>query len=431
VRPVYPSHPFIALARNAIIMEITFLGAAQEVGRSCVLVSGEEKVMLDCGLKIHSESTLPIQPPQLPDFVVASHAHLDHTGFLPSLFKHTAPELILTPPTLALGQIIIEDSIRIMARRGEFPYKASHVKRMVQHTTHLSYKKTHSIGEAEVTLHNAGHIPGAAMVELEMDGRRIVYSGDFKGEETKTTFAAEPPKAAPDVLMIESTYAERDHPPRKELEIELGRQLTETLERGGTVLLPAFAIGRTQELVRIVRSVNKDVEIFVDGMGWRVSEELAHYSAYTKDFKRFRQDMQTCTPIMHKNDRNKVLRRPCVIIATAGMLQGGPALSYLLQLGEESKTIFTGYCVEETNGHNLLNKGFVEYDGVKIKPKAEYSYLDFSAHAGRKELFELCEKLKPDRVLCMHGDHCPEFAEELKLEGFEAYAPALGETIEV
>jgi len=301
----------------------------------------------------------------------------------------------------------------------------------VQHTTHLSYKKTHSIGGAEVTLHNAGHIPGAAMVELKMDGRRIVYTGDFKGEETKTTFASEPPKAGPDVLMIESTYAERDHPPRKELEIELGRQLTEKLERGGTVLLPAFAIGRTQELVRIVRSVNHDVEIFVDGMGWRVSEELSHYSAYTKDFKRFRQDMQTCTPIMHRNDRKKVLRRPCVIIATAGMLQGGPALSYLMQFDEKSKAIFTGYCVEETNGHNLLNKGFVEYDGVKIKPKAEYSYLDFSAHAGRRELFELCEKLKPDRVLCMHGDHCPEFAEELKLEGFEAYAPSLGETIEV
>ncbi len=412
-------------------MEITFLGAAQEVGRSSVLVAGEENVMFDCGLKIHSDSTLPLAPPHIPDFVVASHAHLDHTGFLPSLFKKGTPELICTPPTLALGKIIIEDSIRIMAKRGEFPFKSSHVRRMEQNTTHLSYRKVHEIGGASVTLHNAGHIPGASMIELEMDGKRVVYSGDFKGEETKTTFASEPPRKEPDVLMVESTYAQRDHPPRKELETELGRQMTETLEQGGTVLFPAFAIGRTQELVRIVRSVNHDVEIFVDGMGWRVSDELAHYSAYTKDFKRFRQDMATCTPILHKNDRKKVLRRPCVIIATAGMLQGGPALSYLLQMEPESRAIFTGYCVEETNGYNLLNKGFVEYDGVKITPKAQYSYLDFSAHAGRKELFELCEKLKPDRVLCMHGDACPQFAEELKLEGFEAYAPSLGETIDV
>lgn len=412
-------------------MELTFLGAAQEVGRSSVLVSGAENVLLDCGLKIHSDSTMPMQPPKRPDFVVASHAHLDHTGFLPSLYKHGTPELVCTPPTLALGQIIIEDSIRIMAKRGEFPFKASHTKRMSDSTTHLSFRKRHEIGDAAVTLHNAGHIPGASMVELEMDGRRIVYTGDFKGEETKTTFAAEPPPKGPDVLMIESTYADQDHPSRKELEMELGRQLAETLETGGNVLFPAFAIGRTQELVRIVRSVNHDVEIFVDGMGWRVSEELAKYSAYTKDFKKFRQDMQTCTPIMHKNDRKKVLRKPCVIIATAGMLQGGPALSYLLQMEQNSRAIFTGYCVKETNGHNLLNNGYVEYDGVKIRPKAQHSYLDFSAHAGRRELFELCEKLKPDRILCMHGDHCLEFAEELKLEGFEAYAPALGETVEV
>ena len=412
-------------------MEITFLGAAREVGRSSVLLSGDENVLLDCGLKIHTDQTMPLRPPHAPDFVVASHAHLDHTGFLPSLYRDGTPELICTPPTLAMGQIIIEDSIRIMAKRGEFPFKASQVKRMVKNTTHLSFRKEHDIGNASVALHNAGHIPGAGMVEVKMDGKRIVYTGDFKGEETKTTFAAEPPPKGPDALMIESTYADRDHPPRKELEIELGRQLKETLEAGGTVLFPAFAIGRTQELVRIVRSVNRDVEIFVDGMGWRVSEELSRYSAYTKDFKRFRQDMHTCTPIMHRGERGKVLKRPCVIIATAGMLQGGPALSYLLQLEANSKAIFTGYCVEDTNGYNLLNKGFVEYDAVKIKPKAQYSYLDFSAHAGRKELFNLCEKLQPGRVFCMHGDNCQGFAEDLKLEGFDAYAPEMGETVKI
>ena len=412
-------------------MEITFLGAAREVGRSSVLLSGDENIMIDCGLKIHTDDTMPLQSPHAPDFVVASHAHLDHTGFLPSLYRKGAPELICTPPTLAMGQIIIEDSIRIMAKRGEFPYNASQVKRMVKNTTHLSFRKKHDIGNASVTLHNAGHIPGASMVEVEMDGKRIVYSGDFKGEETRTTFASEPPPKGPDALMIESTYSDRDHPPRKELEMELGRQLSETLEAGGTVLFPAFAIGRTQELVRIVRSVNRDVEIFVDGMGWRVSEELSRYSAYTKDFKRFRHDMSTCTPIMHKGERRKVLRRPCVIIATAGMLQGGPALSYLLQLEPNSKAIFTGYCVEDTNGYNLLNKGFVEYDAVKIRPKAQYSYLDFSAHSGRKELFGLCEKLQPGRVFCMHGDDCQGFAEDLKLEGFDAHAPEMGETIKI
>ena len=412
-------------------MEISFLGASQEVGRSCFLLSGTDQILLDCGLKIHAEDNYPIQPPKKPDYVVVSHAHLDHTGFLPSLYRHGTPEMICTPPTLAMGEIIVEDSIKIMAQRGEFPFRPAHVKRMLQHAKLLSYRKKHMMGETELEFYQAGHIPGAAMCDLDNGEKRVLYSGDFKLEETKTTFATDMPPPGPDVLIMESTYYDRDHPGRKELEIELGRQVAETLENGGTVLLPAFAIGRTQELIRIVRSQNRDCDIWVDGMGWRVSETLSHHSAYIKDFKRFREDMSSCRPIRHRNDREKVLHRPGVVIATAGMLQGGPALGYLLKLGHESKAIFTGYSVPDTNGHNLLNKGYVEYDGVKIKPKASHSYLDFSAHAGRKELFELAEKMKPDRIFVVHGDHCVEFAEELKLEGFDASAPAIGETVEI
>ena len=261
--------------------------------------------------------------------------------------------------------------------------------------------------------------------------KRIVYTGDFKMEETKTTFASEVPPKNPDVLITESTYSNRDHPSRKELEIELGNQIEETLGNNGTVLLPAFAIGRTQELIRIVRSVNKDVDIWVDGMGWKVCDALYKFSSYIKDFKQYRKDMDSCTPIKFPSERGKVLKKPGVVIATAGMLQGGPALGYLMKMGPESKAIFTGYCVEETNGHNLLNKGFVEYDGVQIKPKASWSYLDFSAHAGRKELFELAEKLSPQKIFCIHGDSCQEFADELALEGFETYAPKIGETVQI
>jgi putative mRNA 3-end processing factor len=412
-------------------MKITFLGAAQEVGRSCIFISDTENIMLDCGLKIHSENVFPLQPPAMPDFVIASHAHLDHTGFLPALYRQNKPELICTPPTLAMGEIIIADSMKIMAKRGEFPYRQQQVKRMLQHTTKLSYKKWHELGDSTVTLYQAGHIPGAAMPEVDTGNRRIVYSGDFKLEETKTTFPSEIAPKNPDVLIMESTYSDRDHPPRKELERQFALQMTETLDNGGTLLLPAFAIGRTQEMVRIVRSINHDVDIWVDGMGWKVSETLSHFSSYMKDPKKLRQDMDSCRPIMHHKDRDKVLKRPGVIIATAGMLQGGPALTYLLRLGPESRTIFTGYCVPDTNGYNLLNKGFVEYDGVHIKPKAQYSYLDFSAHAGRSELFLLAEKLSPRKIFCIHGDRCVDFAEELKVEGFDAYAPALGEAVEL
>jgi putative mRNA 3-end processing factor len=141
--------------------------------------------------------------------------------------------------------------------------------------------------------------------------------------------------------------------------------------------------------------------------------------------------MQSCRHIAHRSERGRVLKKPGVVISTAGMLQGGPALGYLLRMGPESKAIFTGYCVKDTNGYNLLNSGFVEYDGVKIKPKATWSYLDFSAHAGRKELFEFAEKLAPSKIYCVHGDSCQQFADELALEGFDAHAPKLGDTVQV
>lgn len=422
---------FIALRVDYACMEISFLGAAQEVGRSCMFLDAGDKLMLDCGLKIHTSDTMPLAPPAKPDAIVVSHAHLDHTGFVPAMYRDGTPEMICTPPTQSMGQLIIEDSMRIMARREEYPYRPAHIKRMLKATTVLSYRKRHEVGNSTVTFYQAGHIPGAAFVDVETPEGRIVYSGDFKGEETKTTFASEAPPKGPDALIIEGTYSDRDHPKRKELEIELGKQMEETLDNGGTVLLPAFAIGRTQELVRIVRSVNRDVDVWMEGMGLEVNELTAHYSAYIKDFKRFRHDLSTCHPVLHRRDREKALRRPGVIICTAGMLQGGPALHYLLRLGPESRAIFTGYCVEGTNGHNLLNSGFVEYDGVKIKPKAEHSYLDFSAHAGRSELFSLVEKLAPERVFCVHGDRCPQFAEELKVEGYDAYAPTLGEKLKI
>jgi len=411
--------------------KLTFLGAAGEVGRSSVLISSQDEIMLDCGLKIHSETPYPVEPPAQPDFVVLSHAHLDHSGFLPALYRHHTPEMICTPATAAMAEIIIDDSMRLMEKRGEFPYRPAQIKQLHQNTTLLSYKKWYEAGESTVTLHQAGHIPGASFVEVDTGSSRIVYTGDFKGEETKTTFASEPPPANPDALVMESTYSDRDHPPRKELEIQMKSLVEETLGQGGTVLLPAFAIGRTQELIRIIRSFNRDCDIWVDGMGARVSETLSHHSHYVKDFKRFKNDLDTCKNIHHPGERGKVLKRPGVVIATAGMLQGGPALGYLLKMTQESRAIFTGYCVEDTNGYNLINKGYVEYDGVKIRPKAPWSYLDFSAHAGRSELFALVETLKPKKVFCIHGDACQKFADDLALEGFDATAPKLGETVEI
>ena len=184
--------------------KLTVLGAAGEVGRSSVLVSSDNEIMLDCGLKIHTDTPYPIEPPAQPDYVILSHAHLDHSGFTPALYRHHKPEMICTPATAAMAEIIIDDSMRLMEKRGEFPYRPAQIKQLHQNTTLLSYKKWYEIGDSTVTLHQAGHIPGASFVEVETGDKRIVYTGDFKGEETKTTFASEPPAPNPDALLIES-----------------------------------------------------------------------------------------------------------------------------------------------------------------------------------------------------------------------------------
>ncbi|MDE1798196.1 MAG: MBL fold metallo-hydrolase, partial [Candidatus Micrarchaeota archaeon] len=166
-------------------------------------------------------------------------------------------------------------------------------------------------------------------------------------------------------------------------------------------------------------------------MGVEASRIASGFPAYIKDAKRFRSQLESCNIVKDPRDRKRVLTEPSVIISTAGMLQGGPAMGYLLSLNDKSEIIFTGYSVEGTNGWNLLQNGYVEKDGQRIQPAAPVRYLDFSAHAGRSELFKFVEQTNAQKVFCIHGDRCADFAEELKLEGFDAYAPKLGEKVEL
>ncbi|MFA5108178.1 MAG: MBL fold metallo-hydrolase [Candidatus Micrarchaeia archaeon] len=416
-------------------MRLDILGAAQEVGRSCFLLNTDKKIMLDCGLKIHNKSDpqlYPMSPEGGVDAVVISHAHLDHIGFLPSMFDNYNPSVIATPPTKEIGELLLLDSAKIIIEEyGTLPYKRSSHKAAMDAFKPVGYNQSVNVGQTQVTLFNAGHVPGAASVLLEHEKKRVLYSGDFKLSDTQMHTAAHIEKDI-DLLIIESTYASRDHPDRRDLEIQLAQKAKEIVENGGNLLLPAFAVGRTQELLCILKEHAPNLQVWVDGMGVEASKIVANYSSYVKDIKKFRKNLSECEVVNNYKDRKKVLSEPGVIISTAGMLQGGPAMQYLLSLNQQSEIIFTGYCVEGTNGHNLLNHGYVEKDGERVVPEVPISYLDFSAHAGRSELFEFARKSRPKKIVCIHGDAkvCSEFAEELKLEGFDASAPVAGDKIE-
>lgn len=415
-------------------MQLDFLGAAGEVGRSAVLLTTDQKIMFDCGLKVQNKDAgqeYPMPPPLGVDAVVVSHPHLDHIGFLPSLFDHHDPLVISTPPTKAIGELLLLDSAKILIEEhGSLPYqRASHKKAMDAFRV-SGYHAPQQLGENQLTMYDAGHIPGSASILVEHKDKRIVYTGDYKSQETRMHAPAE---IVPDVdvLITESTYFYRDHPDRKDLEVQLVQRAREVIENGGHLLLPAFAVGRTQELISVLKSQDKDLPVWVDGMGAEASRIVSGFSSYIKDAKAFRSHMEACNVVTDSRMRKQVLQEPSVIISTAGMLQGGPAMGYLLSLNDKSEVVFTGYCVEGTNGHNLLQHGYVEKDGEKISPTIPIRYLDFSAHAGRTDLFEYVRKSNAEKVYCIHGDKCAQFAEELKQEGFDAYAPKLGEKVEL
>jgi len=392
--------------------------------------------MLDCGLKIHNKEKpqlYPMPPPQGVDACVLSHSHLDHVGFLPSLFDHHNPQVISTPPTREISELLLLDSAKIIIEEyGTLPYKrSSHTQAMNAFKT-VGYGQIVPIGQTDITLNNAGHVPGSSTVLVEHGGKRLLYTGDFKLSDTQMHTSAQ---IVPDVdvLIMESTYANRDHPNRRDLEIQLAEAARETLDNGGSLLLPAFAVGRTQELMSVMMEQAPELPVWVDGMGVEASKIVSNYGSYVRDIKQFRKNLEKVNFVTGHRDRKRVLEEPSVIISTAGMLQGGPAMQYLLSLNKNSQCIFSGYCVEGTNGHNLLNFGYVEKEGERFVPPVPISYLDFSAHAGRTELFEFVKRTQPKKVVCVHGDPLvvDSFVEELKLEGYDASGPLAGEVIEV
>lgn len=411
--------------------ELSCLGASREVGRSAFLLKTDKKMLIDYGIKIFDKSGQAKFPEGMavePDLALISHAHLDHSGFIPYLYTHSKTQWIATPPTRDIVEILVADSMKIMG--GKLPFDESHYKKMLKYWIPTVYGRKMQMGKTDVVFHDAGHISGSAMVEIEHEGRRLLYTGDFKSEETRL-HAGEKYDGEVDVLVIESTYSNREHPKREDIEKKLADEISETLKEGGNILLPAFALGRSQELIRIIRAHNKRVPIYLDGMGKSITEVYMKYGDYIKDVKGFRKDAQSIKKIATPEDRMEATVKPSVIISSAGMLEGGPALRHLMNLNSESKIVFTGYNVEGTNGWRLMNEGEVIIDGNRLSVDLPVEYLDFSAHAGRNELLEFVKKTNPQRIVCVHGDKTEEFANELKSMGFDAVAPKLGEALEL
>jgi len=410
-------------------MELECLGACEEVGRSAFLLHTDKKIMLDYGIKIFDKSGIPKFPEQdgKPDFAILSHAHLDHSGCIPALYRDSKIRWYGTPPTRDICEILWKDSMKIMGEG--LPYRVQHFKKALKYWTPLQYDQTMRTGQTDITLYDAGHISGAAMIDIEYNGRRVLYSGDLKCEETFMHRGADFVEDV-DVLILESTYANREHPDRKKTEQTIADHIHETIDNGGNVLFPAFSVGRTQELISLVRHYDRHVPVFVDGMGREATRIYMKYPNYMRDAKRFRKAINSVTMVSGIPDKRAATRDPSVIISSAGMMNGGPVLNYMFHTNPQSKLIFTGYSVEETNAWYLQNKGYIIKDGQELSVDLPWEYLDLSAHAGRTDLLNFIKHANPEKIILVHGDNPGGFADELVENfGYDAIAPKVGDKI--
>lgn len=413
-------------------MKTRFLGGVREVGRSAVMVEAGKRVMFDFGMKVGEKNEVPLPFHAGLDALVLSHAHLDHTGCAPALYGHDNPPCFVTPPTAELADLLLKDSLKVARLRGEKPaFTPFQLKRLEQAFIQLPFGKQFNLSrDSSLTFFDAGHVPGSAITQFYTQRKRIVYTGDFKMAPTRLHKGAEPVTDC-DTLIIESTYADHDHPDRSRLEKQIAAEVRATLDIGGTVLFPAFALGRSQELLMLVDELLRGTKVYIDGMSKAATKIVSGYPQFIRSAKALSRAMRDAEWVESEAQRKKAASEPCVIISSAGMLEGGPALSYLLKLNDRSKIILTGYQVEGTNARTLIEKKRVVIDGVHYDVKIPVEYLDMSAHAGKGDLLSFVKRANPDKVFCVHGDKCEEFAAELRGMGFAAKAPKPGDVADL
>jgi hypothetical protein len=453
-------------------IRITALGGVQEVGRSSFLLqTRESSVLMDCGINPGSQRPFegfprfdnPAFELDSLDAVVISHAHLDHCALVPFLYKYGYDgPVYCSAPTSNLMTLLQLDYLDVAGKQGVTAhYDQKDVRECVLHTVPLRYGVVTDIApDVRLTLHNAGHILGSSMAHLHIgEGlHNIVYTGDYKFARTMLLEAATTEFPRVETVITESTYGGPDDimPSRLEAEERLTRIVNETLERKGKVLIPVPAVGRAQEIMLILdgymrRGLMKEAPVFIEGM---ISEATAIHTAYPEYLGRevrhsilhdeinpFQSDYFTI--VEHPNVRQEIIDgEPCIIMATSGMLEGGPVIEYFKSLAdnEANTVIFVSYQIEGTMGRRV-QKGLSEVtminnegrmDVVKVRLGVE-SIEGFSGHSDRRQLIAYVGHLqpKPERVIVCHGERakCLGMANFIENRiGISSVAPAIMET---
>jgi putative mRNA 3-end processing factor len=418
-------------------LQVGFLGGAREVGRIGITVKSEQsKVVLDYGVMLDHEPGFPMHvPPKEVDAVILTHSHLDHSGAIPIFYINDKKPLYTNRLNLELTQVLIQDFIHLSGYY--LPFEYLELDAMMHNNRHLDFGVEEAIGDMKVKLFDAGHTPGSAQVLIEADGKKILYTGDYNMEDSKLLKGASMDYEDLDAVVTESTYASEDHTPRPELERSFVEAATEVVERGGTVLVPAFGVGRAQEIACVLAANHFEHPVVLDGMAREASRIIMNYKEFLRDPRLFMNAIHSLDWVDGWRDRRRASKDPGVIISPAGMLKGGPSQFYVSKIGKKANNaiFLVSYQIPGTPGKQLLDKGITMIDGKVSKVKAQYRHFDFSSHCGASQLKEGLRRIggKP-KVFVVHGaeGNCELLANWAKTElGLDAVAPRTGETYEI
>ncbi|UCE95313.1 MAG: MBL fold metallo-hydrolase [Candidatus Bathyarchaeota archaeon] len=420
-----------------IPVEIKFLGGTREVGRMAIAVKTDKtRVLLDYGVMMDQGPGFPMHTaPKGVDALILTHCHLDHSGALPIFYIQDKRPLFATQLTLELVQILIKDFIHLSGYY--LPFEYLELRYMMQNSIPLDYGEKRTVGDISFQLLDAGHIPGSAQVLVEAEGKRILFTGDFNTSKTRLLPPASNDYGELDAIITETTYADTNHTDRLVLENRFVSQVNEVVEKGGRVLVPAFSIGRSQEIICILAAHHFEYQTVIDGMARAANRTMMDNTKFLRDPRLFMDAVHRAMWVDGWRDRRSATKKPGAIISPAGMLKGGPAAFYISKLGKKaSNAVFlVSYQIPGTPGHQLLEKGMCVIDGRVRKVKAQVGHFDFSSHCGANQLRNVIKNLKgTPKVFTVHGaeGNCERFARWVKKEmGFKTVAPKAGDRFTV
>ena len=451
-------------------IRITFLGGARQVGRSCLLLqTPQTKVLLDCGIDVASRGKEKFPYLDVSEFklneldaIILSHAHLDHGGLIPYLFKmgYRGP-VYMTSPTIDITALLALDFIGVAYKQAATPlFSSTDIKEMVKHTICLNYNEVTDIApDMRITFYNSGHALGSSLVHINIGNgaHNLLYTGDLKFIKTKLLERAVSNFPRLETMIIESTYGSKNDIllPRKEAEERLIQTIKETIEKGGKVLIPELGLGRAQETMLILDEAMKNnqlpqVPIYVDGMIWDINGIHTAYPDFLNPNikKDIFQDNNpfvsgTFRRVGSPTERKEVIEGgACIVLATSGMLVGGASVEYLrhFAVNKNNKLCFVCYQGSGSLGRQIqdgakqvqmLSDGKEEIVEVNMEV---VTIPGLTAHAGRTELLEFVNRSnpRPNKIIILHGEQskCLDLASSIyKLHHIETNVPRNLETI--